>query len=52
MVSYCKYCEKTTRGKLFCHICKKDKPTNLEKGFNDVLRGNVKSEKEFIRSIK
>jgi len=47
MPSYCKYCRKDTRGKSFCHICEKDKLIPLERGFNDIISGNVISEKEF-----
>jgi len=47
MPSYCNYCYKDTRGKSFCHICKKDKKTPLEQGFEDIASGNVISEKEF-----
>lgn len=52
MPSYCEYCQKKTRGIEFCHICKKDKPSNLEKGFDDYLKGNVISEKEFKEKQK
>ena len=47
MPSYCEYCKKKTRGITFCHECKRDKRTNLEKGFQDVIDGKVISEEEF-----
>ncbi len=31
MVSYCSNCRKKTRGKSFCHVCKKDKKNYDEK---------------------
>lgn len=47
MPSYCKHCGKDTRGISFCHVCDKDKVGDLEKGFEDLLKGKIISEKEF-----